>query len=104
VSTTVGKRLNRATLAHAGLSDNAISCSISWIGFASPRSWHAGVIGFCRRPLGTVGLALVGAAAGLSADWIAPYSPTSSDFSVMTEPPSWAHLMRPAAKVVAAHD
>jgi peptide/nickel transport system permease protein len=61
-----------------------------------PRSWRAGVIGFCRRqPLGTVGLAvvLVMAVAGLSADWIAPYSPTSNDFAAMTEPPSWAHLM-----------
>ena len=61
-----------------------------------PRSWGAGVIGFCRRqPLGTVGLAvvLVMAVAGLSAEWIAPYSPTSNDFAAMTEPPSWAHLM-----------
>jgi len=61
-----------------------------------PRSWRAGVIGFCRRqPLGTVGLAvvLVMAVAGLSAEWIAPYSPTSNDFAAMTEPPSWAHLM-----------
>src|SRR5712692_9247362 len=31
--------------------------------------------------------------AGLSAEWIAPYNPTSNDFAVMTEPPSWAHLM-----------
>ncbi len=61
-----------------------------------PRSWRAGVIGFCRRqPLGTVGLAvvLVMAVAGLSGEWIAPYSPTSNDFAAMTEPPSWAHLM-----------
>jgi peptide/nickel transport system permease protein len=61
-----------------------------------PRSWRAGVIGFCRRqPLGTVGLAvvLVMAVAGLSAEWIAPYSPTSNDFAAMTEPPSWAHFM-----------
>src|SRR5258708_22478593 len=60
----------------------------------SPRPSREGIIGFCRRqPLGTVGLALVLAAAGLSAEWIAPYSPTSNDFAVMTEPPSWAHLM-----------
>ncbi len=62
----------------------------------SSRSWRAAIIDFCRRqPLGTVGLALVlvMAAAGLSAEWIAPYSPTSNDFAVMTEPPSWAHLM-----------
>ncbi|HEX9365614.1 MAG TPA: ABC transporter permease, partial [Vicinamibacterales bacterium] len=62
----------------------------------SSRSWRAAIIDFCRRqPLGTVGLALVlvMAAAGLSAEWIAPYNPTSNDFAVMTEPPSWAHLM-----------
>ncbi len=62
----------------------------------TPRSWRAGIAAFCRRqPLGTVGLALVMvmAVAGLSANWIAPYSPTANDFSVMTEPPSWAHLM-----------
>ena len=62
----------------------------------SPRSPRTGIIGFCsRQPLGTVGLVLVlvMAAAGLSAEWIAPYNPTSIDFAVMTEPPSWAHLM-----------
>jgi peptide/nickel transport system permease protein len=62
----------------------------------SPRSWRAGIIRFCRRePLGTVGLVLVlvMALAGLSAEWIAPYSPTSNDFAAMMEPPSWAHLM-----------
>jgi peptide/nickel transport system permease protein len=51
---------------------------------------------FCRRqPLGTVGLVLVMVmlVAGLSAEWIAPYNPTSNDFAAMTEPPSWAHLM-----------
>ena len=48
-----------------------------------------------RQPLGTVGLVLVlvMAVAGLGADWIAPYSPTSNDFAAMTEPPSWAHIM-----------
>src|SRR5216684_1980138 len=62
----------------------------------SSRPSREGIIGLCRRqPLGTVGLALVlvMAAAGLSAEWIAPYSSTSNDFAVMTEPPSWAHLM-----------
>ena len=62
----------------------------------SPRPSRAGIIGFCRRqPLGTVGLVLVlvMAVAGLSAEWIAPYNPTSNDFAAMTEPPSWAHLM-----------
>jgi peptide/nickel transport system permease protein len=51
---------------------------------------------FCRRqPLGTFGLllVLVMAAAAVSADWIAPYSPTANDFAAMTEPPSWAHLL-----------
>jgi len=51
---------------------------------------------FCRRqPLGTFGLVLVVimAVAGLGAEWIAPYSPTANDFSVMTEPPSWAHWL-----------
>ena len=62
----------------------------------SPRPSRPGIIDFCRRqPLGTVGLVLVLviAAAGLSAEWIAPYNPTSNDFAAMTEPPSWAHLM-----------
>jgi peptide/nickel transport system permease protein len=62
----------------------------------SPRSLRTGIIGFCRRqPLGTVGLllVLVMAVAGLSAEWIAPYNPTSNDFAAMMEPPSWAHLM-----------
>ena len=51
---------------------------------------------FCRRqPLGTFGLLLVllMTAAALSADWIAPYSPTANDFAAMTEPPSWSHLL-----------
>jgi peptide/nickel transport system permease protein len=62
----------------------------------SPRAQGAGIIGFCRRqPLGAVGLALVlmMASAALSADWIAPYNPTSNDFAAMTQPPSWAHIM-----------
>jgi len=33
------------------------------------------------------------AVAGLSAEWVAPYNPTSNDFAAMMEPPSWAHLM-----------
>jgi peptide/nickel transport system permease protein len=52
------------------------------------------ILRFCRRePLGTFGLVLVivMAAAGLSAELIAPYSPTSNDFSAMMEAPSWAH-------------
>ena len=51
---------------------------------------------FCRRqPLGTIGMVIViiMAIAGLSAECIAPYSPTANDFSAMTEPPSWAHWL-----------
>ena len=61
----------------------------------TPRA-RSSVLDFLRRqPLGTVGLVLVlvMAVAGLGADWIAPYSPTSNDFAAMTEPPSWAHIM-----------
>lgn len=53
-------------------------------------------LAFCRRqPLGTVGLGivLVMLFAGLFAEWIAPYDPEEIDFSAMTEPPSWAHLL-----------
>jgi peptide/nickel transport system permease protein len=51
---------------------------------------------FCRRqPLGTFGMVIVVimAIAGLSAEWIAPYSPTANDFAAMTEAPSWAHWL-----------
>jgi peptide/nickel transport system permease protein len=61
-----------------------------------PRPSREGIVRFFRlQPLGTVGLVLVlvMAVAGLSAEWIAPYNPTSNDFSAMTEPPSWAHIM-----------
>ncbi len=60
------------------------------------RSWRKATLGFCRRqPLGTFGLAIViiAAVAGLSAEWIAPYSPTANDFEAMTQPPSWAHWL-----------
>jgi peptide/nickel transport system permease protein len=53
-------------------------------------------LSFCvRQPMGTLGLVLVVAMflAGLGADWIAPYNPTSNDFAAMTEPPSWAHIL-----------
>jgi peptide/nickel transport system permease protein len=61
----------------------------------APRA-RSKILDFCRRqPLGTFGLVLVAvmAVAGLGAEWIAPYSPTANDFAVMTEPPSWAHIM-----------
>jgi peptide/nickel transport system permease protein len=51
---------------------------------------------FCRRqPLGSFGMVIVVvmAMAGISADWIAPYSPTANDFAAMTEPPSWVHWL-----------
>jgi peptide/nickel transport system permease protein len=51
---------------------------------------------FCRRePLGAFGMliVLIIAFAGLSAELIAPYSPTSNDFASMTEAPSWTHLL-----------
>ena len=52
------------------------------------------VVNFCRRePLGAFGMVivLIIAFTGLSAELIAPYSPTSNDFAAMTEAPSWAH-------------
>lgn len=58
------------------------------------RSLLQRALSFCvREPMGTLGLVLVLAMliAGLGADWIAPYNPTSNDFTAMTEPPSWAH-------------
>jgi len=60
------------------------------------RTWLDASLAFCRRqPLGTFGLVVVvvAAIAGLSAEWIAPYSPTANDFSAMTEPPSAAHWL-----------
>jgi len=51
---------------------------------------------FCRRhPMGALGLVLVliMTVAGLSAELIAPYSPTANDFAAMIEPPSWDHLL-----------
>jgi peptide/nickel transport system permease protein len=48
-----------------------------------------------RQPLGTAGLVivLVMFAAGVFADWIAPYDPEANDFSAMMEAPSWMHIL-----------
>jgi peptide/nickel transport system permease protein len=48
-----------------------------------------------RQPVGTIGIVLVAifGLAGVTADWIAPYNPTSNDFAAMTEAPSWAHWL-----------
>jgi len=50
---------------------------------------------FCRRkPLGAFGLAivLVFIAAGIFADWIAPFDPEENDFNAMMQAPSFVHL------------
>ena len=62
---------------------------------AGSRRWTR-IRRFCSREmLGTFGLGIVivMAVAGLSAEWIAPYNPTANDFAAMTEPPSWAHWL-----------
>jgi peptide/nickel transport system permease protein len=59
-------------------------------------SWLGLALDFCRRqPFGAFGmlLVLVMAITGLTAGWIAPYSPTANDFEAMTEAPSWAHWL-----------
>jgi peptide/nickel transport system permease protein len=64
--------------------------------FAIKRSVPGAVLEFCRRqPVGTLGMVivLVIAVAGLGAEWIAPYNPTSNDFAAMTEAPNWTHLL-----------
>jgi peptide/nickel transport system permease protein len=40
-----------------------------------------------------MGIVMVMAVAGFSAEWIAPYNPTANDFTAMTEAPSWAHWL-----------
>ena len=62
----------------------------------SHRSFPVRVVNFFRRqPVGSIGLflVLVFGLAGIFADWLAPYNPTSNDFAAMTEPPSWAHWL-----------
>ena len=52
-------------------------------------------LNFCRRkPLGAIGLAivLVIIAAGVFADWIAPFDPEENDFNAMMQAPSFVHL------------
>src|SRR5579864_6951128 len=48
-----------------------------------------------RQPVGMIGIVIVVVfgLAGLFADWLAPYNPTSNDFAAMTEPPSLAHWL-----------
>src|ERR1700760_3186729 len=64
---------------------------------STPRRARTGaVVTFIRRqPLGAFGLFLVllVAIAGIGADWLPPYNPTSNDFAAMTESPSWAHWL-----------
>ena len=60
------------------------------------RSYWQATLHFCRRePLGAIGgvLVLIIAITGLSAELIAPYSPTANDFAAMTEAPSWTHWL-----------
>src|ERR1700744_591030 len=60
------------------------------------RTWLQLTLEFCRRqPFGAFGMALVVvmAVTGLTADWIAPYSPTANDFEAMTAAPSCAHWL-----------
>jgi peptide/nickel transport system permease protein len=60
------------------------------------RSAFGQVAGFIRRePIGTIGMLMVAvvAVAGLGANWIAPYDPTSNDFAAMLQAPNWAHLL-----------
>src|SRR3982074_457985 len=62
----------------------------------TPRGPLAGTWTFFRRqPVGAIGLVLVliFGLAGIFAEWVAPYNPTSNDFAAMTEPPSWAHWL-----------
>src|SRR5207253_2249554 len=57
--------------------------------------WGVAATFFRRQPVGAIGLVLVliFGFAGIFAEWLAPYSPTSNDFAAMTEAPSWAHWL-----------
>jgi peptide/nickel transport system permease protein len=62
----------------------------------TPRGlWGITTTFFRRQPVGSIGLVLVliFGLAGIFAEWLAPYNPTSNDFAAMTEPPSWAHWL-----------
>ncbi len=62
----------------------------------APRGIFAVIFSFLRRqPVGAIGitLVLIFGLAGVFANWLAPYNPTSNDFSAMTEAPSWAHWL-----------
>ena len=62
----------------------------------SRRSFPVRTVRFLQRqPVGSIGLflVLVFGLAGIFADWLSPYNPTSNDFAAMTEPPSWAHWL-----------
>jgi peptide/nickel transport system permease protein len=62
----------------------------------TPRGlWGITATFFRRQPVGAIGLVLVliFGLAGIFAESLAPYSPTSNDFAAMTEPPSWAHWL-----------
>src|SRR5437763_13022114 len=60
----------------------------------TPRGLWGITITFLRRqPVGSIGLVrvLIFGLAGIFAEWIAPYNPTSNDFVAMTDQPSLAH-------------
>src|SRR5437763_3990871 len=59
--------------------------------------WGVAATFFRRQPVGAIGLVLVliFGLAGIFAEWVAPYNPTSNDFAAMTEAPSWAHWLGP---------
>jgi peptide/nickel transport system permease protein len=64
--------------------------------YVAPRGiWNVTIRFLRRQPVGMIGIILVAifGFAGLTADWIAPYNPTSNDFTAMTEAPSWAHWL-----------
>jgi peptide/nickel transport system permease protein len=64
--------------------------------YVAPRGMWSAVKRFLiRQPVGTIGIVLVAifGFAGITADWIAPYNPTSNDFGAMTEAPGWAHWL-----------